>query len=83
MFYEQNCYPCIVMEPLVERLEDELNMKIGKLEVWYNKNNRKLLTEYAGFSSVPFFYNETSGKKITGECDYDNLKNWALSSKND
>lgn len=78
MFYEDKCDPCIVMEPLVDRLENELNLKLVRLEVWYNKNNRELLGKYAGLATVPFFYNEVTGKKISGEADYESLKNWAL-----
>ena len=77
MFYEEKCDPCVVMEPLVDKLEKELKVGIDKLEVWYNKSNRELLTQYAGFSSVPFFYNEETGKKIAGEADYETLKEWA------
>ncbi len=83
MFYSDNCEPCVAMEPLVTTLEKEQNLKVRRLEVWYNQVNKGLLEKYAGLSTVPFFYNEANGKKISGETDYETLKNWALGSKND
>jgi thiol-disulfide isomerase/thioredoxin len=77
MFYSDNCEPCVVVEPLVKRLEKEKNLKVDRLEVWYDAENRKLLEKYAGFNAVPFFYNEVTGKKISGEADYPELVKWA------
>jgi thiol-disulfide isomerase/thioredoxin len=77
MFYSDNCEPCAVVDPLVKRLEKDLNVKVYRLEAWYNQKNGKLLRRYAGISMVPFFYNEATGKKITGEADYEELKEWA------
>ena len=76
MFYEEKCDPCVVMEPIVNKLEKELGTKIDRLEVWYNQSNKKLLGKYAGLATVPFFYNEKTGEKIEGETDYETLKNW-------
>lgn len=76
MFYEEKCDPCVVMEPIVDKLEKELNVKIDRLEVWYNQSNRQLLDKYADFTIVPFFYNEKTSQKISGETDYETLKNW-------
>jgi len=77
MFYEEKCDPCVVMEPIVNKLEKELGTKIDRLEVWYNQGNKQLLDKYAGLATVPFFYNEKTGEKIEGETDYETLKNWA------
>jgi len=77
MFYEEKCDPCVVMEPIVVKLERELGAKIDRLEVWYNQSNRQLLDKYAGFATVPFFYNEKTDQKISGETDYETLKSWA------
>ena len=77
MFYEEKCDPCVVMESIVDKLERELGAKIDRLEVWYNHNNKKLLDKYAGFATVPFFYNEKTDQKISGETDYETLKSWA------
>jgi thiol-disulfide isomerase/thioredoxin len=78
MFYADNCEPCVVMNLMVERLEKEHAVKVDRLEVWFDKENQKLLEKYAGLSTVPFFYNERSGEKISGETDFDTLERWAL-----
>lgn len=77
MFYEDNCEPCVVVEPFVTRLEKEHGVKINRLEVMNNQKNRQLLEKHAGLSMVPFFYNEITGQKISGETDYETLKKWA------
>lgn len=81
MFYEEKCVPCVVMEPLIKQLEKEIGVKIDKLEAMRNEKNRQLLERYAGISMVPFFYNEITGEKISGESDYDSLKKWAQGKK--
>jgi len=69
------------MEPLVERLEKELKVKVTRLEVWHDAQNAKLLASLdKGFcGGVPFFFNMKSKKWICGEAPYDDLKKWALS----
>ena len=68
------------MEPLVERLETEEEVSIGKLEVWHHEANAKIMREYdKGYcGGVPFFFNKKTGKWICGEADYERLKKWAL-----
>ncbi len=68
------------MEPLVERLGDELGMRIERIEVWHNEANAKLMREYdkSYCGGVPFFYNKKTGKWICGAADYERLKKWAL-----
>jgi hypothetical protein len=68
------------MEPLVERLETEEGVSIGKLEVWHHEANAKIMREYdKGYcGGVPFFFNKKTGKWICGETDYERLKQWAL-----
>jgi hypothetical protein len=68
------------MAPLVERLEEEEKINIGKLEVWHNEANAKVMRNYdKGYcGGVPFFYNKKTGKWICGETDYERLKKWAL-----
>lgn len=78
MFYTNNCEPCVVVEKVVKRLEKKENLKVDRLEVWYNQENKKLLRRYSDLATVPFFYNEVTSKKIVGEVDYDTLKNWAF-----
>jgi len=68
------------MAPLVERLEEEEKVDIGKVEVWHSEANAKVMREYdKGYcGGVPFFYNKKTGKWICGETDYERLKKWAL-----
>ncbi len=68
------------MAPLVERLESEEGVSIGKLEVWHHEANAKIMREYdQGYcGGVPFFFNKKTGKWICGETDYERLKEWAL-----
>ncbi len=79
-FYGRECVHCKHMEPLVERLEQELKVKVEKIEVWHNEENAKLMQEFdKGFcGGVPFFFNTKSGKWICGATSYENLKKWAL-----
>ena len=68
------------MDPLVERLKDEMALKVDQLEVWHNEANAKLMREYdKGYcGGVPFFYNKKTGNWICGSSDYERLKQWAL-----
>lgn len=68
------------MVPLVERLESEEGVSVGKLEVWHHEANAKIMREYdKGYcGGVPFFFNKKTGKWICGETDYERLKQWAL-----
>lgn len=67
------------MDPLVERLENEVDSKVERLEIWHNKDNAKLVKEYDKdyCGGVPFFFNKRTGKWICGSTDYDQLKKWA------
>jgi hypothetical protein len=68
------------MDPIIERLETETNLKIKKLEVWHNETNANLLRQYdkGNCGGVPFFFNQNTGKWLCGVKDYEILKNWAL-----
>ena len=79
-FYGTECSHCIEMQPLMEKMEKELKVKIERLEVWHNAKNAKLLQETDnGFcGGVPFFFNRKTGKWICGSTSYENLKKWAL-----
>ena len=74
------CVHCHRMDPLDERLEKELKVKIKRIEVWHNAKNAVLMEQYdKGFcGGVPFYFNTKTGKWICGEVDYETLKKWAL-----
>ncbi len=80
-FFGAECIHCKKMEPLLERLEDELGISVTKLEVWHSHENANLLKKYdQGFcGGVPFFYNTRSTKWLCGDPDYEKLKAWAQS----
>ncbi len=64
----------------MERLGDEIGIKIERLEVWHNEANAKRMKEYdKGYcGGVPFFYNKKTEKWICGAVDYERLKKWAV-----
>ena len=79
-FEGTECVHCHEMDPLDEKLEKELNMKIKRIEVWHNAKNAQLMEKYdRGFcGGVPFYFNEKTGQWICGSVPYEKLKAWAL-----
>lgn len=79
-FYGLECPHCHRMDPLVSRLEKELNVKLEKIEVWHNEKNSKKMDGYdKGYcGGVPFFYNTRSNQWLCGEVNYETLKEWAM-----
>lgn len=79
-FYGKECHFCIQMAPLVERLEQEENVKVEKIEVWHNQENAKRFQEMdkGRCGGVPFFLNTKTNKFICGAANYEQLKEWAL-----
>ncbi|TAL47957.1 hypothetical protein EPN87_01765 [archaeon] len=78
-FYGTECIHCHEMDPLLERLEEEIGLKVEKIEVWHNEKNAKMLEEYdkGHCGGVPFFINKKTGKWICGSASYEELKKWA------
>ena len=79
-FYGTECPHCKEMDPLIEKLEKELGVKVKKLEVWHNSVNAKLLKKIDTINcdGVPFFFNENTGQALCGAVPYEKLKKWAL-----
>lgn len=79
-FTGRECVHCIVMAPLIEKLEKEEKVKLKRIEVWHNEANARLMQQIdRGFcGGVPFFFNIRTGKWICGSTSYDRLKEWAL-----
>lgn len=79
MFYGTECVHCHLMDPLVKKLEQELKVKVEKLEVWHNDTNARLMQEMDNgkCGGVPFFFNKKTGDWICGEVGYETLKKWA------
>ena len=68
------------MDPLDEKLEKELKVKIKRIEVWHNAKNAALMEQYdRGFcGGVPFYFNTKTGQWICGAVPYETLKKCAL-----
>ncbi|MFQ6038657.1 MAG: thioredoxin family protein [Candidatus Aminicenantales bacterium] len=86
MFHGRECPHCIVMMPLVDRVEKETGVTIEKLEVWHNEANADLMRSYrdiiapkcGGQLRTPTFMNTETNDIICGEVPYEKLKEWAL-----
>lgn len=78
-FYGTECVHCNAMKPMIERLEDELGVKLDRFEVWHNEENAAMMEKYdqGDCGGVPFFVNTKTGNKICGAVSYDKLKAWA------
>ena len=78
-FYGTECTHCNAMKPLLDKLEQELGVKLERFEVWHNEENAKKMEEVdkGECGGVPFFVNKKTGKKICGAVGYDKLKEWA------
>ncbi len=78
-FYGTECVHCKRMVPLIERLQDELGVKLTRYEVWHNEENARKISEYdKGYcGGVPFFFNKKTGKWLCGQKDYETFKKWA------
>jgi|TARA_B100001964_G_C14254776_1_gene611787 thiol-disulfide isomerase/thioredoxin len=83
-FYGTECVHCKEMEPIIEKIQKELGVKITRLEVWHNSENAKLLQAYDKDENgdefcggIPFFYNEKTKGKICGNTKIEKLKAWA------
>ena len=86
MFWARECPHCRHMMPLVDRLIEEEDVKIEKLEIWHNEENADLMRSYkdviapkcGGQLRTPTFFDTETNDVICGEVEYDVLKDWAL-----
>jgi len=79
-FYGKECSHCLMMAPLVEKLEKELGVKVKKVETWHDEEGEKMREKYDAegeCGGVPYFVNEETGAKICGEVSYERLVAWA------
>jgi len=83
MFYGKECPHCHIMLPLADRLAEEEDIEIEKLEVWHNEENAEKMRRYKteilkacdGVFGTPSFVK--SGQAFCGEISYEELKKWA------
>lgn len=78
-YYGKECPHCRRMEPLVERLEQELGVAVEKLETWHDEANeeKRKAADRGDCGGVPFFVNTETGAKICGAVTYEELLAWA------
>ena len=79
-FYGKECPHCLTMMPLIEKLEQELGVKVESFETWHDEANELKRREYDNgdrCGGVPYFVNTDSGAKICGAVQYEMLKSWA------
>lgn len=85
MFHGRECPHCKKMMPMVEKLEQETNIRFEKYEVWHDEKSADLMRSYrpviapkcGGQLRVPTFLNAETNDVICGEVDYEKLKDWA------
>ena len=77
-FYGTECPHCHDMFPHIDRVEDETDVKVVKVEVWHNAENAKIKEEFDRdfCGGVPFAYNTETGKWICGAVDYEAFREW-------
>lgn len=79
-FYGDDCTHCKAMRPKVEKLEEEEEVDVKRLEVWNDEENQEVYYDMKGDENcggVPYFYNDESEEFICGEADFETLKAWA------
>lgn len=85
MFHGKECPHCQQMMQLVDKLEEETNIKLERLEVWHNEENADLMRSYkdiiipqcGGQLKTPTFMNTETNDILCGEVEYEVLKEWA------
>lgn len=77
-FHTDNNDMVTQMEPVLQRLEEDLDTKVRRINIFRRKEFMGLL-EAIGFDecgSIPFYYNRRTGQAICGPTSYLNLKRW-------
>jgi hypothetical protein len=77
-FHSDNCDNCDQMEPVLKRLEDDLDTKIRRINIFRRREFMGLL-EAIGFDEcggLPFYYNRRTGQAVCGATSYPNLRRW-------
>jgi thiol-disulfide isomerase/thioredoxin len=72
MFWARECPHCRNMIPLVDKLEEETDVKLERLEIWHND------PKCGGQLRTPTFFDTETNDVICGEVEYEKLKEWAL-----
>ena len=84
-FYGDECTYCVAVAPIVEQVEKDTGKHVTRLEVWHDRENKKVFGKYAhevahacgGSLGVPAFYNEKTGEALCGYQPYEEILRWA------
>eukprot|EP01031_Cornospumella_fuschlensis_P041916 gene41916-51170_t len=81
-FTADNNDACQEMEPVIQRLEKDLRIKVRRININRRPDFVMLYEAVGGMSTstVPFFYNRRTAQAISGPSPYDNLKRLAMGS---
>ena len=93
-FYGKWCGYCRMIDPAVDRLEQEDGIEVTRLETWGNRRNKALMESLSdlfeefnrGNYTVPTFYDPTKPRRqqiLVNPSTYEELKAWALGSQKD
>ena len=77
-FVSDNNDMCDQMEPVVERLEEDLDTSVRRINI-YRRREFMTLLDSIGFNEggqLPFYYNRRTGQAVCGPTSYLNLKRW-------
>ena len=81
-FHSDNCDHCEQMEPVLQRLEEDLQTKIRRINIDRRREFYSLM-EAMGHDEcggLPFYYNRRTAQAICGATSYANLKRWGTGS---
>ena len=75
LFYGRDCSNCEKMEPIIEKLEQELSVKFTRREVWHHPRNAGMMIKYS-CKKLPMFLNKDSGDYVCGPVTDEELRAW-------
>jgi len=83
-FHSDNCDHCEQMEPVLQRLERDLQTKVRRINIFRRREFYGVL-EAMGHDEcggLPFYYNRRTGQAVCGATGYLNLKRWGTGDLN-
>lgn len=83
-FHSDNNDLCEQMKPVLQRLEEDLDTTVRRINVFRRREFMTLL-ESIGFNecgNLPFYYNRRTGQAVCGPTSYVNLKRWGTGDLN-
>lgn len=79
-FHHDGCDHAEQMEPVLKRLEDDLDTSVRRINISRRKEFFTLLSAvgHDECGSFPFYYNRRTGQAICGATSYSNLRTYVL-----